>query len=221
MADKSITFGAGTAGFGALTGWALQEPSGNLQKDRANALDASGNEAASALYNTRTDYSSNYVAVTDSAAIPLAVGAVINAIVCTQIELGTTGEGFKTMTLTGHQHANNAHTTGMATFTHGITIGTAFGAQSFIGGADSTNNAAVQSSSLTIACDHVDINAAAGEHLAGQSHNGRVEGSTTWAGTLTSNADSGWDVTGAESKQSNTGFLETTISATKPLTLDT
>lgn len=221
MADKAITFGAGTAGFGAQTGWALQEPSGNNQKDRAVVLDNVGTEVRSQLYNDRTEYSSNYIQSADSATVPAAVGAVINSILCTSIELGTTGEGFKTMTLSGHQHAANAHTSGMTTFTHGITVGAAFGASSFIGGADTAGNAAVQSSNLTISCEHTDINDANGGHLSGQNYGGKMEGSSTWAGTLTTNADSGWDVTGNESKQSNTGFLETTISAAKSLVKDT
>jgi len=222
MTDKANVFGSGTNGFGALTGWALQEPSDNLQKDRANALDNLGNEAASKLFNTRTETTSTYKAVADSAAIPTAVGAMVNGIHLTQIEVSTTQEDFATMTLTGHQHDNNAHdsATGQS-FTHGITLTTAFGATSFIGGADTTSAAAVQSGSITIATDHVDVNDAVGEHLSGKTHNGRMEGNTVWTGALTANADSGWDVTSVETAFSNQGFQQTTVSATQKLTVDT
>lgn len=222
MSDKSNVFGSGTNGFGAQAGWALQDPDANLQKDRANALDNLGNEAASKLYNTRTEVTSSYKAIADSATIPPKLGALVNGYVLTKIEVTTTAEDFATMTLTGHNHGQNAHdsTTGQL-FTHGITLTTAFGAQSFIGGADTTAAAAVQSGSITMTVDHVDVNDAVGEHLSGKSHNGRLEGTSTWTGDLTTNADSGWDVTSAAEAFSNTGFQQTTVSATKKLTVDT
>jgi hypothetical protein len=222
MSDKANVFGSNGEGFGDLAGWALQEPDENTQKDRANALDSLGNEAASALYNERTEVTSNYVATTDSAALPTAVGVMLNGFHLTQIEVSTTAEAFATMTLTGHQHAANAHdsATGQS-FTHGVTLTNAFGATSFIGGADTAAAASVTSGSITIATDHVDVNGSTGAHLSGKTHNGRLEGTSTWTGNLTTAADSGWDVTAHGEKFSNQGFQETTVTATQKLTVDT
>jgi hypothetical protein len=223
MADLAIAHGA-SGGFGdTFTGWALQDTDPNAQAGRYNALNAKGNEVASALGEIKTSVTSNYVATANTcwANIPPRLGAVIAGIVLESIAIGTNEQGFATMALNGHFHAANTHADTLQQFAHGIgtiaaTANPAIGFD-FLEGEDTENIASVESSTITASCDHIDVGGAT--HLAGENHNGRLEASTTWHGTLTTLAAAGWDVTGNQQPTGNTKFKTHTVTATKALAL--
>jgi hypothetical protein len=224
MTDLAIPFGA-SGGFGdTFTGWAMQDPDKNAQANRYNALNALGNEVASALGEIKTSVTSNYVATANTcwANIPPRLGAVIAGIVLESIAIGTNEQGFATMALSGHFHAANTHADGtLQEFEHGIgaiadTANPAIGF-CFLEGEDSNNIASVESSTITATCDHVDVGGAV--HLAGENHNARLEASTTWHGTVDTLAAAGWDVTGNQEQTGNNKFKSHTITGTKALAL--
>ena len=218
MAEPAITFGA-AASFGTVAGWAEQSSAPSLVKDRASALGATGNEAASVLHNERTEVSTPYKATlaASSPTIPAVIGAVVNSILLTGISVSTTSGDFASMTLTGHQHTTNPHTA-EPTCTHGYAVTVGFGAQDFLGGTASANSD-VDSSTLNITCQHIDVLGAAGDHLCGQNFNAMVEAETVWNGVPTTGAKAGWDKGSTETRTTNTGFLQTIVRGTKALVL--
>jgi hypothetical protein len=218
MTDKAVTFGA-TDGFGTIAGWELQSSSGQLGYDRATALNATGDNEAVQLFNAKTEVSATYKCVSNTNTIPADLGAIVNGYVLTGIDINTTAEDYATMTLTGHNHAANAHASGLRTCTHGITLAACFGATDFLGGTagDAGDAAAPQSGSISIKCDHVDENDATGGHFCGENHNAVIEAKTTWLGSPAVTAAKGWDVTSTpdDGNTENTGFLKTEVSGVK------
>ena len=217
MAEPTITFGAAQS-FGALTGWAEQSSDSGVAQDRAFTLGAAGDELVSKVSNTRTEVSTPYKADDDGAVAPPAnIGAVVNSIVLTQIQINTTKNDFATMTLTGHNHAANAHADATTKqIAHGITLAAGFGAEDFLGGT-AGDNADVDSSSITISVQHTDIEDADNAHLTGQNYNGKITAETVWNGVPTTAVGAGWDNVRVSTRTTNTGFLQTVASAEKAL----
>jgi hypothetical protein len=220
MTLPSIRFGVSASPFGAPTGWVPRGPAINVVKDRANVLNGIGNEVASVLHNERTEVTQDFEPASASVAptIPTEIGALLDEVILTSVAISTSATGFVTMTLTGHQHATNAHTDTLKKVAHGVTLAKSFGAIDFFGataGADSD----VESSSITIECQHIDVQNGNGNQLVGENFDARISGSTTWHGVPTTNAAAGWDVTSVETTENNTGFVQTTVNAEKPLTL--
>ena len=221
MAEPTIAFGA-AASFGALTGWVEQSSGSTVASDRASVLGATGNEAVSKLHNAGTQVSTPYKAsVTGSApTIPATLGAIVNSLDLTGISISTTAGDFASMTLTGHNHSDNAHAASpvLRFAAHGITLADGFGAKDFLGGTAGAD-ASVESSTINISAQHVDILAGAtGNHLIGQNYNAMIEAETVWSG-VPGTASSGWDQVSVETRTTNTGFLQTIVRGTKTLAL--
>ena len=216
----SIQFGVSATPFGAPAGWVPRGPAISVVKDRANVLDGIGNEVASVLHNDRTEVTQDFEPASASSppTIPSEIGVLLDEVVLTSIAISTSATGFITMTLTGHQHAVNAHDNSLKKVAHGITLSKSFGALDFFG-ATAGADADVESSSITIACQHIDVQNGDGNQLVGENFDARISGSTTWHGVPTTNADGNWDVTNVETTENNTGFKQTTVTAEKPLTL--
>lgn len=221
MADKVVTFGSDAVGFGTLTGWAIQSSSVVSPQERANTLGPTGNESVMKLYGDTTEVTTTYKAtVTGSApTIPASIGALTNGYIITSINVSTSPTDFATMTLTGHNHTNNAHAADPAlnSVAHSITLDDGFGVTDFLGGT-AGDNASPMSSSITITCDHQDREDESGDHFVGENYNPRMEASTTWTGDPSANnADGTWDITSDGTDQGNTDFLGVTVSGTKEL----
>lgn len=216
-AETAITFGA-TAGFGTFTGWKLESDTPNTQSDRASALDDLGNEVASAVFNERTEYSSTYTCTANTNTVPATLGKLYNGRILTGIAIATSNTGAATMTLTGHQHTDNTHADTLQQGAHGITVTSVFGAQDFMEGTGDSGSAPV-SGSITISCQHQDLQDASGDHLVGNNYNAMISASTSWAGTVATPADTGWDVTGHQTATTNTGHITSQVNATKAMSL--
>jgi len=215
----TIAFGSEQP-FGALTGWNYTSANVTIEKERANALDEIGNEAASQLYDEKTTVTASLVAAATTApTVPATLGARLNSLyVLTSIQISTTRDGFATMTLTGHGHAANDHTgSDVKTVAHGITLSSGFGAQDFMGGT-AGDNAAARAGSITIECQHADETDASGGHLVGENYTPMLTAETEWTGVPTTAAGAGWDVTSKPNPTENTGFETYSVSGTKPLT---
>lgn len=224
MAEPNIQFGvaSGDNPWGTLSGWNPQQPSKDVTFDRATAADANGDEAVSKLSNGRTEYSTPFQAsVTGSApTVPANIGAVLNsgAAVLLSIDIGTTRNAFATMTLAGHQHADNPHADTLRQVAHGITLADGYGAKDFLGGT-AGSNAAVQSGSISIKVEHVDETDESGDHLVGNNYGGMLEATTVWTGVPSATSDGSWDITSTVTAPNNQGIIQTTVKGTKKLTL--
>jgi hypothetical protein len=165
------TFGAGTLGFGALTGWAIQSSNSSDENKRANTLNETGNEVVSNLFDDTTQVTTSYKATTTGApVVPIELGAVINGVTLTGIQLSTDAEDFATMTLTGHIHIDGTHGT-VRKATHGISLRAGFGASGF----GVTGNTTVRSSDCSITCEHIDVPDEDGDTAAGENYDGKIE----------------------------------------------
>lgn len=217
MADKAITYGA-SEGFGELTGWESQGTNDTTNKTRAAAMDDKGDEVASTLHDEKQDVSGNYEANNDTNTIPASIGALVNSLILTGINITTSGEGYAQMALSGHNHAENSHggSPALRTAVHGIAVAKAFGCTDFLGGT-AGDNASPIDSSVNIQCDHVDQNDSDGDHLVGENHNFRIEAKTTWAGVPSVAAAEGWDITVTSTVDENTGFVKTEVTGIKKL----
>ena len=213
MTDKVISFGA-SEGFGAFAGWEAQSMSKPTSTKRAVALDDVGNEVADNTFDTRTDITCTYKCVNDTNTIPDTIGAIINGYVLTGISIQTTAEDFATMTLTGHNHAENAHFS-LQCVAHGITLAKCFGCTDFSGDSAGTNDSPI-SSSCDITIEHADQNDFEGNHLVGENYHAKVEIKTTYAGDHTP-VFTGYDITVDSETDENTGFTKTEVTGQKAL----
>jgi hypothetical protein len=217
MSEPSIKFGTQSV-FGTMTGWAGDSPSINKRSQRANVLGETGDEVASKLYDEMTETSQQFTAATATApTLPANIGAILASKVVTSISISTSATDFAKVTMTGHQHTSNPHTS-VRNVAHGITLRAGFGATDFLG-ATAGSDAAVESSTCNITCQHTDIQDGNGDHLTGNNYDARITATVVWHGVPTTPAAAGWDVTSVETKETPTGYLQTTVTAEKALTL--
>lgn len=220
--EPTITFGAAQS-FGTLLNWKEQSSSPTVTSDRARVLDKDGNQAVSKLHNERTEVTCNYEAGANTgvAILPAEIGALQNALIVTGISVGTNATGHATLTLTGHNHTDNAHSASavLKKVAHGISSTVGFGAVDFLGGTAGTN-ADIASSTLDITCEHKDIEAANGNHLRGDNYDAQITSTTVWNGVPSSPANASvWDKITVATNTTNTGHLQTTVTGIKALTL--
>ena len=217
MSEPTITFGA-AEGFGALEGWSAQSNDSTDQYQRASVLDKNGNEAASKLHSRMQEVSTPYAAQAEAApSLPATLGTLVGTMILTSISVSTTADGFASMTLSGHNHTTNAHAALLNSVAHGITLTSGFGVTDFLGGT-AGDNASCISSSITISCQHRDEDSGSGDHLVGENYNAMMEATSEWIG-VPGTASSGWDEVSVVTRTDNQGFLRTTVSGTKKLTL--
>lgn len=219
------SFGA-IQGFGALTGWNEQSADQNTGKDRAFTLDKDGNETDSEVFNEKQDVSVPYKATgSGTVAIPGTIGAILNSLILTQIDISTKPDDFAEMTLAGHNHTVNPHTDGdCKTGTHALAVINGFGARCFLGGTAGTTSGGIISSKITIKVDHKDVLAgadgAAGTQCEGDNTHGIMEAETVWNKVPEVASDGSWDiVVNPGTKTANQDAKTTTIRGTKKLAL--
>lgn len=218
MADKAILYGAVESPFGELTGWESKNSNLNTTKSRVTATTSFGDEAAAELHDEKTEASEDLECNNDTNSIPADIGALVEDYILTGINIQTSEAAFATMSLSGHNHAQNAHAEepALRLAAHGITVAKAFGATDFLGGTAGDNASAI-SGSINIQCDHNDQNDGDGNHLVGENCNFRVEAKTTWVGVPSVAAGDGWDVTVKTTTDESTGFQKTEVTGVKKL----
>lgn len=205
MSEPTITFGSESV-FGTQTGWNPGPSSVKTTKQRARSLGATGNETDSVLYDEKTEVSQSFEAATDSPAPTVAatIGALAGSYILTGITINTSGSAMATQSLTGHNHATNAHADTLQQAAHGISLTSGFGAQDFLGGT-AGDNATLESSSLQITCQHTDrVGGATGAHVIGQNYDCMMTATCTWIGEPSSSSDGSWDVTESDETKGNT-----------------
>lgn len=220
MAEPTITFGCAES-FGEIAKWNEQSSNSSVVSDRARTLTKDGDQAASTTYNERTEVTTSYEAGSTSGCsiLPANIGALTNSLILTGIDVSTSATGFATLSLSGHNHTANPHTSSHAlkSVAHGIATPVGFGAVDFLGGTAGLN-ADVESSTLSISCEHVDVEAHTGNHLVGENYDPKVTATTVWNGAPTTAAATGtWDKVSVVTETTNSGHLKTTVTGEKAL----
>lgn len=222
--EYGINFGTSSK-FGEISGWIPQDASPSHSEQLARVLDATGNGLVSGqqLYDGKTDVSQNFTAASPSTVLPsLKIGGLRGGVnVVTSIAINTTWNDFAKIALTGHNHDENSHGNGLAQADISAVglpaLFSGFGATCF-SGAD-WDDAQLQNSSLTIACQHVDHNTPEGDHAVGENYDCVATFSETWQGEPIEFADSTWKITNISRTESNTDFETVTVTGQKPITL--
>jgi len=219
MAEAAVTWGT-TTKFGTVTGWNPIGATINKTAERKVAMDGIGNEVASTTVNEGSTFSQEFQAASTSApTIPPVLGKLVGSCILTGISITTKGSDFAKMTLTGHQHEDNAHADTLNQVTHGITMSSGFGGIDFLGGT-AGDAATVESSTLNIQCGHTDSPGDDGNHYVGQNHTANATASTTWLGVPSVGIGEGWDkIETGTTVESNTNHVRTTYGGAKSLTL--
>ena len=208
-------FGA-TGGFGNITGWDLQTANFTRQSDRVTAASKTNNESDSNIADRRKNWTCTYKANKNYAAaaptLPANIGASLNSILLLSIAVNTTNSDFATMTLTGHEHVDGTDGAALRSVAHGITLDKGFGANDF----DTSGGDSVNSSTVTISCDHAEVKDKDGDTSAGENHNPRIEVTAKWLGSGAT-APAGYDETDYSEETGNDNFLYSNVSAHKAL----
>jgi hypothetical protein len=225
MPNQAIDYGA-TQLFGALTGWNEGQPDTSNNKQRKFSLSKDGEETASQLHDDKVEVSVPYEAATaGTVAIPGTIGALVNSLMLTQIQLTTEAEGFAKLSLQGHDHNDgNPHDGTEKSAAHGLGPVLGFGANDFLGGTPGAD-ASLASASVVVKCEHTDIAGSGtaggvGTHTAGENFHGQIEAESVWNGVPDVAADTAtWDQVTVSTKTDNKGFKTTTVKGVKALVL--
>jgi len=210
-----MTFGA-TGGFAAPAGWALQNATPTEQSERATASSKTGNVTDSELYDKRKSWTCTFKAKVDyskvAPTIPTEIGAIVDNILLTSIQINTTDTDFATMVLSGHEHIDGTDGTTMRKIAHNIMLTKGFGANAF-GCTGGTN---VESGSCSISCDHAETKNENGDTAQGENYNPRIEVNVTMNGSGAA-APAAYDETSVDTPTENAGFVKSSVSAIKDL----
>jgi hypothetical protein len=225
MANQAIDYGAAEL-FGTISGWNEGQPETANNKQRKFSLSKDGEETASVLHDEKVEVTVPYEANTDGTVeIPGTIGALVNSLMLTQIQITTEAEGFVKMSLQGHDHNDgNPHDGSEKSAAHEIAAIQGFGANDFLSGTPGAN-ASLASASVVIKCEHNDIAGSgtaggAGTHTAGENFHGVIEAESVWNGVPDVAADTdAWDEVTVSTKTNNQGFKTTTVKGVKALVL--
>lgn len=200
-----------STGIGAS--WVRQSSTPANEKQRANALGATGQEVASTLYDSTDNVTETWVAKdTVDLAIP-DLGSVVDDYVVTSIKLTTSNTAYATLEITGHKHTDGTPSYTCATGGAAL-ITTAFGALTL----GCSTSGVLNSSSIEYTCQHAEAKGATGDNVAGENYDAKQVVTLTYIDGGVANAGAG-DVTSTSTQETNTGYQVKTITGTKALTL--
>lgn len=216
----SYTFGAGTVGFGAQTGWDLQGSQVNKNKTLARVLNNVGTEAANNAFNEVEEVSSTYICDSNTNTVPPNLGAEVNGYVLTGIDITLNPDNYAQMVLTGHKHNDSSPSAPEQTVAHGITVAQAFGIPTTpLSGATTGNSGADWTSfQIKISCEHSEAPGSVGTPVAHENYDAKIEVSCNALSAIT--APSGYTTTAQTAPDAgNTTFQAYSLTAHKALTL--
>jgi len=198
--------------------WIPQSRTSTLTKDHAKLKGVNGDwDSFSATFNTIEDVTIPYKfnAIAGLGGDLPNVGEVKGGYLITGIEISTTYNDFPTITVTGHQHAENEHTVNnqYAVPADMITLLTgAVGAYDFAGETD--EDSCVTDSSYSLGVDHIDAECNEGNHFVGQSIGGIETLTCNYVGTISSiPAIALWTITSYSYDDSNEDFDKSSVTA--------
>ena len=207
-------------------GWIAQNNSDDDNDQRETGKGADGDVIASELFGGRNDVSSVLMNFGTSGNLVLPpIGQVLGGFFLLNWNIVFNQKGWPTMTLTGHQHDQNAHVDGtLNEYSSSLVIPAGFGVPIVFAVTDSVSS--YQSLTYTLEMDHEDQDDNVGEHLAGESAAGRELVEATFWGTPVFNSVippfNTFDLKNTVKSQANeTGaFDQTTVSWERDLARD-
>ena len=214
MPQPTVSFGAVDV-FSANANFEEQDDSSILNETSANMLDSSGNsEVETTGLNTTTEYSVSYkykgvALATDLGTLLTKFGDVHGSGKVTALSINFRAGDYPTVTVTGHNHTENAHTAqlpeGYADVSAAVPASAGFGVPTPTGqtwGANATG----QSLTISFSCQHVDREDYAGNHFVGKNITVRAEMSMEWLGTPTTPDATGWTLDSKGDNDANTDY---------------
>lgn len=216
MADKSVGGPRAVDPFGVNAAWNCQSATPSTTKQRATSLDENGDEDASATFDTKTEVNAEYELPTiGSVADKLpTLGGVLGGYVITSIILKYFNTKFPTLSLTGHAHSQNTHSTSMATFAMPVTVPASTG-KGVPNALSASADIGRKSLTYSFVCEHKDEVDGDGEHLAGQNANAVCTIDAEFVGTASISIPSGFDNTTAGTGNSNSDFNQSSYTLVK------
>lgn len=219
MSEIAALFGT-TGGFGTITGCALISDDPVTKSDRARAQGTAGDELASNLHNTMTEYTSTYeINNATNGVKALILGSVLNSRVITKIAIKTqASDKYNMVEISGHQHGTNPHLNASMKQIAISGLVTAdvvpYGAVDYLGGTVGAA-AALTSGDITLECQHDDKTGPDGNHVVGQNFDAMATANSDYVGIPTTAAGTGWKVTSNGAPVSNTDFQSTKVTGTQ------
>jgi len=200
----------------ALGGDFVAQSSGSdIQSTRAALPGALGDEAASALHDTKTVITQSYkykAASGNIAVTSLFIGKVTGGYHIDGFQVAYSNTDWPTVTVTGHNHGANAHVdAALVIIKPVITLPAGFGCADLF--ADTGAASSCVSANYTLSATHNDKQGKDGNHLVGDNFGGLETITATYYGIPTL-ATTGYDVTSTNSTDSNADFDQVSISAT-------
>lgn len=200
-----------STGIGAS--WERQSSNPANEKQRANALDALGEEVASTLYD-ETDRVTEMWVAKDTVALDIPdLGAVVDDYVVTSIKLTTSNTAYATLEITGHKHTDGTPAQTCATGGAAL-ITAAYGALTL----GCSTSGTLNSSSITYECQHAEAKGATGNTVAGENYDAKQTVELVYIDGGVASAGAG-DVVSTVTQETNTGYQVKTITGVKALNL--
>jgi len=191
----------------------------------ATILDEVGNnECVTGNLDTTTQYSNEFSYCNavpdlkgDIGTLLTQFGDVFDSKKVDSVTINFTAGEYATVSVSGHQHAENAHTSaladGYADVSAVIPASAGFGVPTFAGQVAGANASPV-SASVTFSCNHVDRVDEGGDHFVGNSITFQCEISVEWIGEPTTPESTGFTTQtkgGNDSNQDYDGYTYTAI----------
>jgi len=147
------------------------------------------------------------------------LGSVSNALLITEISVASVHNDWPTITITGHNHGENAHINDRNKWDVSSFFATATGA---FGAYDVAGKAAGEtcatSSTITASMNHVDAECSNGNHWVGQNIQGQVSATVEYIGPISGTvAVSGWNTSSWNNSDANEGFDTSSITIEAPI----
>lgn len=201
MADATIALEASNL-FGLAAAFNTTDSTTSVKRTNVQALDELGNVACQRSVGVQTEYTqtANYCGtnfVSDLGTFLTKFGDVQNSKIVTGLSVTLSAAGYVTVQVTGHNHAENAHTAGLTVgyadvsnfFPHEATepfvAWNGFGVPTF--GVTVGDNASPSGASVTFSMNHIDTNDQNGDHLVGKNITPKCELKMDFEGIPTSN----------------------------------
>jgi len=170
--------------------------------DRANIMDKDGNVECETMVNGRVEYTNEFAYCnaspdikTDLSTQLTQFGDVFDSKKMTQMTVTFTAGAYATVSITGHQHDDNAHTSavadGYADVSAALPSGAGFGVPTLTG-QTLGNDAQPQSLTITFSCNHVDREGGDGTHFVGKNITVLAELTEEFVGTPDTATATGW-----------------------------
>ncbi len=199
--------------------WIPQSNSMTPSKERVAEPGADGDELVSELIDGKTEISDEFVHPDMSGPVLIFpdVGKVYSGYLLTGFRLACSSNGWPKLSVTAHQHDNNAHAALPHHYAASLAaINTDFGVP-LLGALG--ENAGLASLEYEVSCQHIDEPDGIGGHLAGACFNGHERLTLGFTGVPTTpfTAVTGWDLVSEPSTDSAEAFSKYTYVYEKAL----